>query len=584
LLSGPRTTGNDRRLCTIKSVKTRWQYWYSLLPATTIITMADIADDLVYDYLKKHSDRFPRALASFERSTGKANEGKCAILKDGSRMARAQAGAVDYGSKVEVLVDDFASRYGGKEDGGDSKTKSAYVSSKPKFRESTEKNPQIPTFEEKPEKSINPFEFTLDNGNDDDEDAFQIDWAGSEKPGASAPTAKLGDPGNQHFLDAVTFSLEQAQGNCPGASGRLIRIEDAKTVRMLIFGGKRGTTFNEAWREQGLFFSANESAGFGLVQKNGGPCGVLASIQATIIRRLLFGIPSRSVPPILQRRSGDESWKCPSPKNLIDALVGGIVDLIMMACLGDDGKTYKRPIVVLPRNNGDGDSAIPRQTATYKADGLTEEFEVYTLTNAIDLELFLRAHLDAFVAPDGPGAVMVAVSAILSRGLSNLTSDMDTMVDEPSLIGGHNYANQEFVNLMLVGRAHSNIFDGERDMDGLKLRGIPRPPLVGFLTLFEHFGHVECGDFYKNPAVPVWVVCSESHYTVLFTLEEDLTAPQLECYYYDELASQETLYRLTLRMDNAKVNRDDLVPPIDDVLRTRWKGASVDWNGVEPLL
>lgn len=28
----------------------------------------------------------------------------------------------------------------------------------------------------------------------------------------------------------------------------------------------------------------------------------------------------------------------------------------------------------------------------------------------------------------------------------------------------------------------------------------------------------------------------------------------------------------------------DLIPPIDLCIRTKWKGARVDWNGTDPLL
>lgn len=36
------------------------------------------------------------------------------------------------------------------------------------------------------------------------------------------------------------------------------------------------------------------------------------------------------------------------------------------------------------------------------------------------------------------------------------------------------------------------------------------------LTLFENYGNVQCGAHFKEPRLPVWVVCSESHYSVLF--------------------------------------------------------------------
>lgn len=51
---------------------------------------------------------------------------------------------------------------------------------------------------------------------------------------------------------------------------------------------------------------------------------------------------------------------------------------------------------------------------------------------------------------------------------------------------------------------------------------------VGFLMLFEWYLNAEVGDFLKNPECPVWVICSESHYTVLFT-DEAGRASRMEC-------------------------------------------------------
>jgi Domain of unknown function (DUF4205) len=97
------------------------------------------------------------------------------------------------------------------------------------------------------------------------------------------------------------------------------------------------------------------------------------------------------------------------------------------------------------------------------------------------------------------------------------------------------------VNLLLIGRAHSNVFDGQQTLsstpatgsadtttaatataassDVVVLRGITHKGPVGFLTLFEAYGHAAVGDRYKCPLHPVWVVCSESHYSVLFATQ-----------------------------------------------------------------
>ena len=64
-----------------------------------------------------------------------------------------------------------------------------------------------------------------------------------------------------------------------------------------------------------------------------------------------------------------------------------------------------------------------------------------------------------------------------------------------------------------------------------------------------------------------------------------LRAPQL--YFYDELGNQDELIRLTVKPSQPfKTSRSkyDLVPPLDETLRTRWSGATVDWNDTDPLL
>lgn len=115
----------------------------------------------------------------------------------------------------------------------------------------------------------------------------------------------------------------------------------------------------------------------------------------------------------------------------------------------------------------------------------------------------------------------------------------------------------------------------------------------------------------------MWVVCSESHYSVLFAERLGLESSKptkvrvgtctdvsgtgycvshphagyqpFDLYYYDELAKQDEVYRLTVDPDptpalTEKEIKSEDTPPIDRCLRTRWPGSSVDWNGAEALL
>jgi hypothetical protein len=150
-----------------------------------------------------------------------------------------------------------------------------------------------------------------------------------------------------------------------------------------------------------------------------------------------------------------------------------------------------------------------------------------------------------------------------------------------------------------MGYAHSNVFDGDISFpqdDGageLRLRGIHHRSEIGFLTLFEHYNCVQVGSNYKEPIWPVWVVCSESHYSVAFST----TAPRpkrggkdpqvldlkecraLDVCYFDPLAHDGEA-RITLSLGG----RYDEESSLENVLRTKWPAAHIDWHGRERIL
>ena len=122
-------------------------------------------------------------------------------------------------------------------------------------------------------------------------------------------------------------------------------------------------------------------------------------------------------------------------------------------------------------------------------------------------------------------------------------------IGENCLINEYGYASQELLNTMLVGRAASNVHDGDKDMgDNFILKGISRQSEIGFLTFFEHYGYFQVGKWLKQPLVPIWIVCSESHYTVMFSTDLNCLTnkKQFDLVYYDELARQEDDIVLTI--------------------------------------
>jgi ubiquitin carboxyl-terminal hydrolase MINDY-3/4 len=93
------------------------------------------------------------------------------------------------------------------------------------------------------------------------------------------------------------------------------------------------------------------------------------------------------------------------------------------------------------------------------------------------------------------------------------------------VIGQFGHCTQELINLLLLGEAVSNVFDGDVPMDptsadpnSLKLKGAHHQSEIGYLTQLESLRYCQVGSYLKIPIYPIWVIGSQSHFTVLFSL------------------------------------------------------------------
>ena len=156
---------------------------------------------------------------------------------------------------------------------------------------------------------------------------------------------------------------------------------------------------------------------------------------------------------------------------------------------------------------------------------------------------------------------------------------------DSSLLSKQLYCTQELVNLIISGRAISNLHDGEIDLAGQKLKGLTEPQDIGQLSLFEYYDNLKVGSFGKNPIYPIWVVCCESHYSVVFSPIKPIEEKTFDLLYYDGLLkpTKEILLSITQADYKPKETRE-LTPLLELVLGTKFDNVLVDWNGTEPIL
>ncbi|KAJ3675137.1 hypothetical protein LUZ60_004179 [Juncus effusus] len=300
---------------------------------------------------------------------------------------------------------------------------------------------------------------------------------------------------------------------------------------VMIFGEGVSRAVLAQWCNQGIRFSSDPETSMGLVQHEGGPCGVLATLQAYVLKYLLFFTDDLSNPEISSENRifyqsssiTNDNFALISEERKTRALVHAMVEILFLC-----GSGKKAVIACL----GGFAQIVQEGTETDQKEAISRVLDGISIESAFDLHKYLRvstysSRKDSFetlmtILPlfqSRLGALLFLISTLLSRGLDLIQEDRDDPT-LPLVTAPFGHASQEIVNLLLCGEAAPNVFDGKMDLGGgMSLKGIPSNVQVGFLTLLESLNLCKVGQFLKCPWFPIWVVGSESHYTVLFALD-----------------------------------------------------------------
>ncbi|KAM7348603.1 ubiquitin carboxyl-terminal hydrolase MINDY-3 homolog [Cochliomyia hominivorax] len=374
--------------------------------------------------------------------------------------------------------------------------------------------------------------------------------AGSTVAAAVAATGQM-----QHLQEQQQQQLQQAStsgsaGLTPSTIATAKDARELQEIRNLLWGPVIRLDVFRRW-SQGFEFSDEEPSA--LVQKQGGPCAVIAPVQAYILKILIMDTPGHCLKDLTLD-------KCKSL--LIQALC-----TILSKC-----KASRLRIVTLPveqcseaketstlatdaandevnlnsaasnfmedESTGDAAAAV---AAAAMASAIAAGTEACNATEEVSPEEYhKRLHVVHFntieevekyytlnfeVLSGKYGVLLFMYTVLLTKGIENVNSELSD-TSEPLIHNTYGYGSQALINLMLTGRAVAHVWDNDQDVGGLKLRGINEQSDIGFITLMEQMRYCTVGSFYKNPRNPVWVMGSETHLTVLFSNEKRLVSPE----------------------------------------------------------
>lgn len=277
---------------------------------------------------------------------------------------------------------------------------------------------------------------------------------------------------------------------------------DWKTIRRLVWGPNVQQNIYLRWLQPFAFSSTEPTA---LLQTLGGPCAVLAPLQAFLLKQIV--------------RDQIKDLQTLDKKTVQTLLMRGICEILTQC------QASGNPLL-LARLNKKPDN---KEDQIDKSDTI-EEFEELLTVSSFENSTSLYDHFEKNYDLDFGrkyDVLSFLYSVILTKGVNLIISEhQDT--DEPFIDPVHGHGSQSLVNLLLTGVATSNVFDGVRDLCGLALQGISEQSSVGFLTLLECLRYLAVGYNLKMPKYPVWVLGSETHLTVLFSYSQDLVKPPSE--------------------------------------------------------
>lgn len=173
-----------------------------------------------------------------------------------------------------------------------------------------------------------------------------------------------------------------------------LTITDAIKLREIVFGNATGVGFNPEWQQQSFTFNDTSELEFGLVQHKGGPCGILAAVQALIIKHLMDHYCGNLSPNNAERQQ---------------VLTKVLASMLWQAAIYDGGSKFAYVC------HDSGRSKF-HSSLLYRNDGITEKIQFTRCSTLKATENSVQEFLPQFQSVMGKGCILFLYSLILSRG------------------------------------------------------------------------------------------------------------------------------------------------------------------------
>uniref|UniRef100_A0A8D2BBJ7 MINDY family member 4B n=1 Tax=Sciurus vulgaris TaxID=55149 RepID=A0A8D2BBJ7_SCIVU len=353
--------------------------------------------------------------------------------------------------------------------------------------------------------------------------------------------------------------------------------------------GNTAHVFSHDWKRAHFQFrSPFSDLAFALEVEKGGPRSIQMAVQAAIVKYLLFP------------RKGEDRH----PHSLCDlsrqqqeqALAAVLTDILWAS-----GAAQKAVVCLVTE-----DTYVAGAT-DYSRDDFTERLQLFEFSEKEAAEKFIRDHSQCFRGEGSCGVLLFLFSLILSRTFERLQKDLDATTShllQPS--AGGFLCRQALLNLILTGRASPHVFNGcEQGKAQEPLHGVLARSEVGYLQWGEGTStgdrSSQVGSMLKTPACPVWLCNISGKCSVLFCTNRQLLSDWkaervFHLLFYSGQPLQKRPLHLTVdthshpweRDGRGDGREDGLSPgrrfsPLEMVIRTKWREATISWNKTGPL-